>query len=1380
MSGVVKSTVKIVKRTVAGVGNVINSAVKGVGKVLSTVGKAIEGTVKQALKDPIGTIAQIAAVASGQLWLLPVISAGQTIAAGGSLEDALKSAAISYAAGKIGSFAGDYAGGMFENAVPNAAGKLTFQTTSARLAQSLAQGAITGATQAGLSGRDVMEGLKSGLISGGTGFVASQYVTPYLSKNLAEIANITGDTNKFITGMTSAATKGALAAGLQGRDAAAGAMSAMTGYGMKFGVDYAADAAGNMYDAFGRQFNASNADSVLKLTDQNHINDYGATLAAKGLEENKHYIIDDEGRVWSAKPVYSKYTGAILGYEQGKDQFNPALLGKDVEFEKNVEDSRWSGKKHLAPLDYDGKPYLPSDFNRISGSDADNFKRLMSLGIYNPAYNPWTNTGERVLPGSEFVYGDDYTITTTGVVIDKYGNVLPSNAYDAQRQLLANQTAMGDDPGLLYTEQERSALHNQAQEAVRDYTEAAQEYEDLQRTTLEKYNQRLEEWNELGTPGTFEDFYHIGKERHLNKLEELELERQRVEQQRQDELAALELERQQELDAQRRLALEQEIDNLQSQRDLELAEIQELQDFYEGEIEKTPSREDQIQEYLDDIENWKDNSKSLSLSEYRDAKEVFSDPDAFDDLLDTYTKISPDESLDDFLGRYDDYKEEQSPEEFEEWLDEQYWQENPEGFDNIEDYNAWKETDLPAEEFREMNDEFKQYISTVDPFAPPKTGFATIKYNPATGQYEQEKLPTTPEELREYRDNKIAGAYEQESRNELYRDDLDEWRSQGSPGEFGLWRIDKYDGYAPTGDVLLQQRYEASGTNLSYEDWLDESKQEFADNYIAQEKELARQLQQNRINYEEYNNLVESGDMPTGITFSDYDLGKEEWKSSGSDLPVGEWIADKQEWEASGSELPLDEWQAEKYYVPEPEPEPEPEDPFTVEIPETELAAPEGGEIDFRTGITWNQNEDGEWIGFDADGNVYGEGGEQIYSAPEDVEGEVDALTGITWYPSEDGSKIGVDEDGNYYNEDGSIFWQPDYSAEFEMGDGFTPDTEGYTEFDPDEFAPEFVPEVEPGQTPTDIFDTIKDVLGGAFGQGLHRELQRRLSQPQQEQIYGSGRSYPRTPTGIYQRSAQPTLGSGFDWSSIKAGEQPKFSETRDDAFQAEKPEVGAPELFDPLKDTKWAPMSRIEGLGFAGKFINQEPISMSTFDQKSKPIQTQQVEQDTPMTTGWKTADELQAEKEQDQYGQQFQPEEQDMFFDPTDVNLAQPWWQQPEFQQQQNTMPVYAAQGGLIDHNPQFYSEGGASVGMRHVKGDGDGTSDSVPAMLAADEYVLPADIVSSLGNGSSDAGANVLDQFVQIIREHKRNADPEDLPEDSQGPLSYLAEAYERAGA
>ena len=1243
MSSVAKKVTGAVKRVVSGAGKVISSVAKGIGKVVTTVGKAVEGTVKQALKDPIGTIAQIAAVATGQVWLLPVISAGQTIAAGGSLGDALKAAAISYAAGKIGSFAGEYAGGLFEG-------------TTSKLASSLAQGAVSGASSAALSGRDIMQGLTSGLASGAAGFVANQYVSPYISKNLAEVAGITGDTNKFITGMTTAATKGGLAAELKGQDAAAGAVSAMTGYGMKFGQDYVADAAGNIYDSFGRKFDESNIDNITKLQNQNEINDYGATLKAKGLEEGKDFVIDENGKVWSA---------GMFG-KPGDIPFNAAMLGEDIIKLKQLEQEKGLNKAFYDP---DNLKYPGARQNFVSGMEARGF-----------------------------VEGDDYVINKDGVVFDKYGNLLPNfGAYDASKALQQNEIDAGGAEGSLYTQEERADLKERADSAVEEYTQSAKEFEDLQKNTLDTYNERLQQWGELGAPGEFEDFYR------------------------------------------------------------------NYDDF-----------KDDVAQYKEDAQNWQDNADELSLEEYRTAKEEFGDAEGFDDLVDKYSEIDPNENFDSFLDRYNEYEQSDTPLEFDDWVQGQYeldeFAYDPQGFDNIDDYRAWKETDLPAEEFRELNDEFKQYAELIDPFAAPETG--QIKYNPATGQWEQEKLPTTPEEFQAYRDNKITEAYTRDSGNALYRDDLDAWRAQGSPGDFGEWRFDKYDGYAPTGESLLQQRYEDSGTNLSYEDWLDQSKQEFADNYIAQEREYSKQALQNQIVRQEYDNAVRFGDIDPGTSLEDYRAVRDEWKSSGSDQPLTDWVTDKQEWEASGSELPLDEWQEQKYAPPEPEPE----EPFRIEIPETDLAAPEGGELDPRTGIRWNQNEDGEWIGFDDAGNVYGEGGEQLYSPPEDAEGEVDPVTGITWYPSADGSKIGVDENGNYYNGDGSIFWQPDYSDEFEMEEGFTPDTEGATEFDPDQFEPV----VESGQTPNDIFGQIKDVLGGSLGQGLYKELQKRLSQPQQEQIYGSGRSYPRTPKGMYQRAAQPLLGSGFDWGDIKAGEQPKFSDTRDEAFQAEKPEVGAPELFDPLKDTKWAPMSRIEGLGFAGKFINQEPISMSTFDQKSKPVQVQQVEQDTPMTTGWKTADELQAEKDREEFEQQYQPEAQDMFFDPTDVNLSQPWWQQPEFQQQQNTMPVYAAQGGLIDHNPQFYSEGGASVGMRHVKGDGDGTSDSVPAMLAADEYVLPADIVSSLGNGSSDAGANVLDQFVQIIREHKRNADPEDLPEDSQGPLSYLAEAYERAGA
>jgi len=109
--------------------------------------------------------------------------------------------------------------------------------------------------------------------------------------------------------------------------------------------------------------------------------------------------------------------------------------------------------------------------------------------------------------------------------------------------------------------------------------------------------------------------------------------------------------------------------------------------------------------------------------------------------------------------------------------------------------------------------------------------------------------------------------------------------------------------------------------------------------------------------------------------------------------------------------------------------------------------------------------------------------------------------------------------------------------------------------------------------------------------------------------------------------------------------------------------------------------------------------------------------------------------------------------------------------------------ADGGAISnipdgHEPQFFSEGGLQ--HAYVRGEGDGTSDSVPAMLAAGEFVVPADVVSSLGNGDNDAGAKTLAEFLKTIREHKRAADAKHLPPDSKGPLAYLTDAKRKVKA
>jgi hypothetical protein len=107
--------------------------------------------------------------------------------------------------------------------------------------------------------------------------------------------------------------------------------------------------------------------------------------------------------------------------------------------------------------------------------------------------------------------------------------------------------------------------------------------------------------------------------------------------------------------------------------------------------------------------------------------------------------------------------------------------------------------------------------------------------------------------------------------------------------------------------------------------------------------------------------------------------------------------------------------------------------------------------------------------------------------------------------------------------------------------------------------------------------------------------------------------------------------------------------------------------------------------------------------------------------------------------------------------------------------------AQGGEFEEEPQFYSVGGLeSMNNHYVQGDGDGTSDSVNAKLADGEFVIPADVVSKLGNGSSDAGAKVLDNFLITIRDHAQKHDPKDLPPKSKGALAYLLDANKRVRA
>jgi len=96
----------------------------------------------------------------------------------------------------------------------------------------------------------------------------------------------------------------------------------------------------------------------------------------------------------------------------------------------------------------------------------------------------------------------------------------------------------------------------------------------------------------------------------------------------------------------------------------------------------------------------------------------------------------------------------------------------------------------------------------------------------------------------------------------------------------------------------------------------------------------------------------------------------------------------------------------------------------------------------------------------------------------------------------------------------------------------------------------------------------------------------------------------------------------------------------------------------------------------------------------------------------------------------------------------------------------PVRRARGGSMRGT-------GTSRGSYAVKGAGTGRSDEIPALLSDGEYVMDAETVAMLGDGSSEAGAKRLDDFRVKIRKHKgRNLAKGKFSANAKRPEKYLA--------
>lgn len=116
------------------------------------------------------------------------------------------------------------------------------------------------------------------------------------------------------------------------------------------------------------------------------------------------------------------------------------------------------------------------------------------------------------------------------------------------------------------------------------------------------------------------------------------------------------------------------------------------------------------------------------------------------------------------------------------------------------------------------------------------------------------------------------------------------------------------------------------------------------------------------------------------------------------------------------------------------------------------------------------------------------------------------------------------------------------------------------------------------------------------------------------------------------------------------------------------------------------------------------------------------------------------------------------------------------------------YMAAGGKVSK----YNMGGGVqqlAGGRYLNGMTDGMADEVPsnidgvqpAALSDGEFVIPADVVSHLGNGSSNAGAKVLDDMMSNVRETRTGNPKQGKEIDAKKVLAQggIANAYAHGG-
>jgi len=143
-------------------------------EVIKPVGDFTEGFVKGLADDPLGSLAKIAAIATGNVWMLPLISGAQTAINGGDFGDVLTTVATGYLTQGVGSYFGDVTGEFISG---SGLGDAIGQGATDFIGTVVGQG-VAGATTAVVYGEDPLDAFINGgltaAVGAGLGFIAEK------------------------------------------------------------------------------------------------------------------------------------------------------------------------------------------------------------------------------------------------------------------------------------------------------------------------------------------------------------------------------------------------------------------------------------------------------------------------------------------------------------------------------------------------------------------------------------------------------------------------------------------------------------------------------------------------------------------------------------------------------------------------------------------------------------------------------------------------------------------------------------------------------------------------------------------------------------------------------------------------------------------------------------------------------------------------------------------------------------------------------------------------------------------------------------------------------------------------------------------------------